>query len=65
MENSRSRSFLTGDQHHAEACFALHHASVGVCSLFERKCLIIGRILSRTLKARVSSLSIAVPASDL
>jgi len=39
VENSRSRSFLTGDQHHAESCFALHHASVGVCSLFERKCL--------------------------
>jgi len=39
VENSRSRSFSTGDQHHAESCFALHHASVGVCSLFKRKCL--------------------------
>jgi hypothetical protein len=37
VENSRSRSFLTGNQHHAEARFALHHASVGACSSFERK----------------------------
>src|SRR5882672_2540798 len=27
------------NQHHAEPRFALHHASVGISSLFERKCL--------------------------
>src|SRR5260370_5930659 len=27
------------NQHHAEPCFALHHASVSIGSLFERKCL--------------------------
>src|SRR6185503_4057808 len=26
-------------QHHAEPCFALHHAGVTISSLFERKCL--------------------------
>ena len=30
---------VLGNQHHAEACFALHHASVSISGLFERKCL--------------------------
>ena len=27
------------NQHHAKPCFAVHHASVSISSLFERKCL--------------------------
>src|SRR5258706_13786467 len=27
------------DQHHTESCFALHHVSVSISSLFERSCL--------------------------
>src|ERR1700741_3427399 len=27
------------NEHHAEPCFALHHASVSISSLFERNCL--------------------------
>src|SRR5882724_7853185 len=30
---------MPSDEHHAEPCFALHHASVSISSLFERKCL--------------------------
>jgi hypothetical protein len=40
-DSGRRRYLLTlaRDQHHAEACFALHHASVSISSLFERNCL--------------------------
>jgi hypothetical protein len=32
-------NLLVSDQHYAEPCFSLHHASVGISSLFERNCL--------------------------
>jgi hypothetical protein len=37
--NSQSAYLLSCDQHHAEARFALHHATVRISSLLERKCL--------------------------
>jgi hypothetical protein len=30
---------LLVDQHHAEACFSMHHVSVSLGSLFKRHCL--------------------------
>jgi len=52
------------NQHHAEPCFALHHAGVTLSSLFERNCLDQwGGYFPKTLKARVSSQSIGVPVS--
>src|SRR2546426_11158701 len=33
------RDSVLCDQDHAEQCFALHHASVSITSLFERSCL--------------------------
>src|SRR2546429_5730257 len=36
---SRIRFLALCNQHHAEPCFALHHASVSIGGLFERNCL--------------------------